>query len=372
MSIKIPKQSTLAAELKRYDSFALRKFISPSPTKTSLTGDLSSPPTSPEEPASTEFSNHQHDAHSPVDHPLTPASPDTILDIVSEIEECTSNFPAKMLLVDTPCISSIRSHLKATSAIGLSKSSPQQAAAPPTAIFNQTRPKGINRRNRPETICLSPILNNKSFNSQIPVTPPSTPPFNANFSFSSVSSTMPTTKSYAKSSILPTFAYQLAAANLQPLHTIFPISSDFLRSALYAHILAYIFLQSLPSSNMISQTASFSSDTRMNHHAASHSNSHSLRKQSSFPHNFSSYHNTSIVGIPAKAASTLGLSSSTSVRRNMGAVTQNKRIELKLRSCIGKLLKGMEGKADAQTGKAGVEGWILRSLIEVVRGCEGI
>lgn len=276
-----------------------------------------------------------------------------------------------MLLVDTPCISSIRSHLKATSAIGLSKSSPQQAAAPP-AIFNQTRPKGINRRNRPETICLSPVSNNNSFNSQIPTTPPSTPPFNANFSFSSVSSTMPTTKSYAKSSILPTFAYQLAAANLQPLHTIFPISSDFLRSALYAHILAYIFLQSLPSSNMISQPASFSSNTRMNHHAASHSTSHSLRKQSSFPHNFSSYHNTSIVGIPAKAASTLGLSSSTSVRRNMGAVTQNKRIELNLRSCIGKLLKGMEGKADAQTGKAGVEGWILRSLIEVVRGCEGI
>ncbi|ESZ93199.1 hypothetical protein SBOR_6431 [Sclerotinia borealis F-4128] len=378
LSITIPGRSSSATRSKHSDFSALRKLTSRSPIKTSLIGDLamSSPPASPEEPASNKFpnNNQQKAAGSPVDPSPTPASPDTILDIVAAIDECTSNFPTKMLLADTPCISSIRSHLKATSTTSASKSSSHHLIPPPppppTTNFNQTRPKGLNRRNRPQKICLSPTTKTRSLTSQIPTTPPSTPPFSPDFSLSSFpSSTNPPTtfKPSNQPSILPTFAYQLAAANLQPLHTIFPISSDFLRSALYAHILAYIFLQSLPSTHGNPHAAHLPSHAHINHHAASHS----LRKQRSVPQSFSSYHSTSIVGIPAKAASTLGLSSSTSTRRYPGAPTQNKRIELNLRSCIGKLLKGMEGRVDAQVGKAEVEGWVLRSLIEVVRGCEG-
>ncbi|KAJ8060761.1 hypothetical protein OCU04_011065 [Sclerotinia nivalis] len=395
LSITIPTRSTSIAKFKHSNSSALRKLTSRSPLKTSLTDDLamSSPPTSPEEPAYKKFpiNNQEKVIHSPIDlspteFSPTPASPDTILDIVAAIEESTSNFPSKMLLVDTPCISSIRSHLKATSATNIESSQKSPPPPPPsTTAFNQIRPKGLNRRNRPQTICLSPTSKSKSFNSQIPTTPPSTPPFSPDFSLSSFPSKNKsnTTKPTNKSSILPTFSYQLAAANLQPLHAIFPISSDFLRSALYAHILAFIFLQSLPSS-----TDPSSSSSQL-HKTTSNSTTHPpcFKKQPSYNPSFS-YHNTSIVGIPAKAASTLGLSISTSnssSRRNGNGIghfnlggaraAQNKKIEHNLRTCIAKLLKGMQGRVDVDPRDGSgneVEGWVLRSLVEVVKGCEGI
>ncbi|APA15941.1 hypothetical protein sscle_15g107110 [Sclerotinia sclerotiorum 1980 UF-70] len=405
LSITIPPRSTSIAKFKQSDSSALRKLTSRSPIKTSLMDDLamSSPPTSPE-PTYKKFPiNQEKFIHSPInlsptEFSPTPASPDTILDIVAAIEESTSNFPSKMLLVDTPYISSIRSHLKATSNTESSQKSTPPPPPPPTATFNQIRPKGLNRRNRPQTICLSPTSKSKSSNSQIPTTPPSTPPFSPDFSHSSFPSKNKsnTTKSTNKSS-LPTFSYQLAAANLQPLHAIFPISSDFLRSALYAHILAYIFLQSLPSTDStLSQLHKTTSTSTLPSTTKPHPPC--LKKQPSYNPSFS-YHNTSIVGIPAKAASTLGLSISTSnssrrnghgnghghgsgsgsgnfnLRVDAAKAAQNKKIEQNLRTCIAKLLKGMQGRVDVDPRDGSgneVEGWVLRSLIEVVRGCEGI
>ncbi|CAD6448898.1 f443e6e4-cae2-4cc2-88ff-16b21717a4b9 [Sclerotinia trifoliorum] len=404
LSITIPPRSTSIAKFKQSDSSALRKLTSRSPIKTSLVDDLamSSPPTSPEPTYQKVTMNQGNVLHSPIDlspteFSPTPASPDTILDIVAAIEESTSNFPSKMLLVDTPCISSIRSHLKATSVTNVKSTPPPPP--PSTTTFNQFRPKGLNRRNRPQTICLSPTSKSKSSNSQIPTTPPSTPPFSPDFSISSFPSKNKSnaTKSTNKSSTLPTFSYQLAAANLQPLHAIFPISSDFLRSALYAHILAYIFLQSLPSTDPTSSSSQLHQTTSTSN-LTSTSKPHPpyLKKQPSYNPSFS-YHNTSIVGIPAKAASTLGLSISTSnssrrngngnghgngsgsgnfdLRGNAAKAAQNKRIEHNLRTCIAKLLKGMQGRVDVDPRDVSgneVEGWVLRSLIEVVRGCEGI
>ncbi|ATZ50606.1 hypothetical protein BCIN_06g01030 [Botrytis cinerea B05.10] len=379
LSITIPERSLPVEILKHSDSSALRRLTSRSPIETSPMEDLamSSPPTSPDEPEAHKFSNFSQRkiSRSPADLSPTPASPDTILDIVAAIEECTSNFPTKMLLADTPCISSIRSHLKATSTVSFKSfqrsKQPPAPPAPSTTTLKPPHHKGLNRRNRPQTICLSPT-ETKSFNFSIPTTPPVTPPFSPDFTFSSLA---PDTTSAGPSPILPTFAYQLAAANLQPLHAIFPVSSDFLRSALYAHILAYIFLQSLPSSTPPSSTPLTRTPTIKHSHSASHS----LRKSSFHNTTFSSYtyNNTSLVGIPAKAASTLGLSSSTSIRRNgtLGggaAASQNKKIELNLKTCIGKLLKGMQGSVDVDGNGKEVEGWVLRSLVEVVRGCEGI
>ncbi|KAB8298559.1 hypothetical protein EYC80_000738 [Monilinia laxa] len=243
LSITIPQQPKINTSLKHSDSSALRKL-----TSRSSINDLamSSPPTSPEEPTSNNFSNNQQGLLSPIDLSPTPASPDTILDIVAAIEDCTSNFPTKMLLADTPCISSIRSHLKVTLRISAAQKSPQKLASTTLPrTFNKNRPKYLSRRHRAQNICLSPTSDSQSFISQIPATPPSTPPSSVDFSISSA----PSTTTQTKSSILPTFASQLAAANLQPLHTIFPISSDFLRSALYGHILSYIFILSLPSTN---------------------------------------------------------------------------------------------------------------------------
>ncbi|TGO33411.1 hypothetical protein BHYA_0247g00010 [Botrytis hyacinthi] len=380
LSITIPERTTPAGILKHSDSSALRRLTSRSPIETCPMDDLamSSPPTSPDEPESNKFSNFSKRkiSRSPADLSPTPASPDTILDIVAAIEECTSNFPTKMLLADTPCISSIRSHLKATSTASFKsfQRSKQPPPAPSTTTLTPPHQKGLNRRNRPQTICLSPT-ETKSFNFSIPTTPPVTPPFSPDFSFSSLApSNTPSTTNAGPSPILPTFAYQLAAANLQPLHAIFPVSSDFLRSALYAHILAYIFLQSLPSSSTPPSSTPLARTTTIKH---SHSASHSLRKSSFHNTTFSSYtyNNTSLVGIPAKAASTLGLSASTSIRRNGnlgGAVAQNKKIEFNLKNCIGKLLKGMQGSVDVDGNAKEVEGWVLRSLVEVVRGCEGI
>ncbi|KAK6603670.1 hypothetical protein H4I96_06438 [Botrytis cinerea] len=333
LSITIPERSLPVGILKHSDSSALRRLTSRSPIETSPMEDLamSSPPTSPDEPEAHKFSNFSQRkiSRSPADLSPTPASPDTILDIVAAIEECTSNFPTKMLLADTPCISSIRSHLKATSTVSFKSfqrsKQPPAPPAPSTTTLKPPHHKGLNRRNRPQTICLSPT-ETKSFNFSIPTTPPVTPPFSPDFTFSSLA---PDTTSAGPSPILPTFAYQLAAANLQPLHAIFPVSSDFLRSALYAHILAYIFLQSLPSSTPPSSTPLTRTPTIKHSHSASHS----LRKSSFHNTTFSSYtyNNTSLVGIPAKAASTLGLSSSTSIRRNgtLGggaAASQNKRL----------------------------------------------
>ncbi|QSZ32312.1 hypothetical protein DSL72_001886 [Monilinia vaccinii-corymbosi] len=379
LSITIPKQSTATTNFKHSDLSSLEKLTSRSAIKT-----MSSPPTSPQASSSNEMFNNQQALLSPIP---TPASPDTILDIVADIEECTSNFPTKMLLADTPCISSIRSHLKATSTATSTSTSrtgafkSQQSSAPSSnKTLNSICPIGLNHRKRPQTICLSPTQESHSFTSQILTTPPSTPPYSPN---QSISSTLPPKKPNG-SSILPTFAYQLAAANLQPLHTIFPISSDFIRSALYAHILAYVFILDLPpNTNTNTHCSPFSSRPHTTFHSArkqssaSTSSSSSSSSSSPFPHSLSSYaynNTTSLIGIPAKAASTLGLSSSTFTcsRRNLGAATQNKKIELNLRSCIGKLLRGIEGRVDAENGKTDVEGWVLRSLIEVVRGCEGI
>ncbi|RAL58126.1 hypothetical protein DID88_002367 [Monilinia fructigena] len=221
LSITIPPQPKINANLKHSHSSALRKLTSRSPINDPA---MSSLPTSPEEQTSNNFSNNQQGLLSPIDLPPTPASPDTILDIVAAIEDCTSNFPTKIAAQKSP-----------------------QKLAPPTLpkTFNQYRPKYLSRRSRPQTICLSPTSDSQSFTSRIPATPPSTPPSSVDFSLSSV----PSIKAQTKSSILPTFASQLAVANLQPLHAIFPISSDFLRSALYGHILSYIFILSLPTSN---------------------------------------------------------------------------------------------------------------------------
>ncbi|KAA8564770.1 hypothetical protein EYC84_010542 [Monilinia fructicola] len=187
LSITIPPpQPKTNANLKHSDSSALRKLTSRSPINDLA---MSSPPTSPEEPASSNLARNQHGLLSPIDLSPTPASPDTILDIVAAIEDCTSNFPTKMLLADAPCISSIRSHLKATSRLSAAQKSPQKLASPTLPkTFNQNRPKYLSHRNRPQTICLSPTSDSQSFTSRIPTTPPSTPPSSVDFSISSTPS----------------------------------------------------------------------------------------------------------------------------------------------------------------------------------------
>jgi hypothetical protein len=152
---------------------------------------MTSPPLSPEPanltPSYTstpEMMNTQHfdDQSWPL---ISNTSQETTDEILSSLEECTTNFPSTMLLLDNPCIISIRSKL--------SRASSQRD--------KYRRPK------TPEHL-MAPFPLSSSYSSHRPS-----------------GNTMP-------------------QPNLQPIRNIFPTSSRTMQAALYAHLLSYIFLTS--------------------------------------------------------------------------------------------------------------------------------
>ncbi|KAM3080850.1 hypothetical protein ACMFMG_004807 [Clarireedia jacksonii] len=374
------KEQEESMSLKQSSTKSSRQSVS------TIKGDLAmtSPPATPEPPVistapnfsrqPTTSSQTEHkrvtQLHAPEPSSISSA-PQSFSDIISTIEDSTINFPSKMLLADTPCVSTIRSHLSSA------KSSPQgskpkpkpkslKVHIPSTSFSSST--SSLDRllrtypHQRPQTICYSPISAATSIYSPLDIDTPLTPPFSPPPQFSS------------------TFQATTTKPNLNPLRSIFPHSSDFLLSSLYAYITSYTYLTTLPSNAIPSSSKSKSTSS----HPSSHPRSRHHRTPSFTRSSF---------GIPAKAASTLGINIE-GLRGGMGSkgknscskattTTRKEELEAAVLSCIGKLLEGMEGvkngAAAEKKGKRGekaherekLEPWMVRSLVEVVRGGEG-
>ncbi|TAQ88674.1 hypothetical protein B7494_g2999 [Chlorociboria aeruginascens] len=132
--------------------------------------------------------------------------------------------------------------------------------------------------------------------------------------------------------------------NLRPLRRIFPHTSDFLRSALYAHIIGYSYTTSL---------ANFSPHPSSLLHASSSSPN---------------------INIPFKAADTFGIPSGAVITPAPRTPDEDfvtiriRHLEERLRGCIARLVTAMKGSGASRYEDKGIDVRFLRSLVEVVKG----
>ncbi|PQE15143.1 hypothetical protein CJF31_00007237 [Rutstroemia sp. NJR-2017a BVV2] len=370
------KEQEECISLKQPSTKSIRQSVST--TKVDLA--MTSPPASPEPSVASTVtkSTRQPTTSSQTEHKRVPqfsaptsspiaSAPRSFSDIISTIEDSTTNFPSKMLLADTPCVSTIRSHLssaKVSPQASKLQSKPKSLKLhiPSTSFSSSTssldRLLRTHTHPRPQTICYSPISAGTSIYSPLDIDTPLTPPFSPpNFS--------------------STFQATTTKPNLNPLRSIFPHSSDFLLSSLYAYIMSYTYLTTLPSNSIPSSSSTPS-------HPPTYASNSRLHRTPSFTR--------SSFGIPAKAASTLGInieglrngkSAGMGSKGKTAKTTRKEDLEAAVLRCIGKLLEGMEGvknggAAAEKKGKKGekekekLEGWMVRSLVEVVRGGEGL
>ncbi|KAI9050261.1 hypothetical protein LZ554_005429 [Drepanopeziza brunnea f. sp. 'monogermtubi'] len=197
---------------------------------------MASPPMSPivtlDPPAAAAASRERHviDAPQASRWSLESAAtaPKSDLEIISELEDAVSDFASTMLGLDTPCIATIRVHL----AHDRSPRASQQATEC-QQVKNFSRPR---RPIQLTTSRSSPMMSTATTwresmqSSTTPIGPTSGWP-----SCSSFGSLPPAP------SPTPT-----PPPDLEALRRIFPDSAAFVRRALYAHILAYMFLASFP------------------------------------------------------------------------------------------------------------------------------
>ncbi|RDW61304.1 hypothetical protein BP5796_11196 [Coleophoma crateriformis] len=289
-----------------------------------------------------------------VNRPDSPHSPtSSVMNIVDAIEGAVNGFPSTMLLLDAPCLGQIRTHLRQCPAVSETHS-PHLSPFPTPAErrFHRSPLRGSRSHrklrqpslDRLQTRPLTPVSRTFPPLDRIDTSVGGSPPIKR-LSSPLRSPTFLSLESRTSSSETGTTKSSPAPHNLQPLRTIFPKTSDFMRSALYAHILAYIFLTSLS-------------------HPAS------AQQQSQNP-SVPIY--TSTISIPSKAASTLGIPTGT----KLSLINTNihiQKLEEQVVTCIRKLVGGMEGKVGwSMEGDARgrfLDRVFLRALVEVVKGCE--
>jgi hypothetical protein len=271
-----------------------------------------------------------------------PRPADTLAALIHALEDNTWTFPTTMLLPDAPCLSTIRAYLHPS----------HKTFSPPTSPRYHN---GVDwRPEPPERNPLRPMasLSTLSTFQTAPHLQPLPPPFNI-----------------FGPQALPSPHFSLTPAN-NTLLAIFPSSSSFLRAALYAHILTYTFLSSLSS--------------------LSHPSLPPISPP--FTHSGASIPTTSSYALPSKVVSVLGApplaAKPTRVDILHGNVVFSQagveliRIEAlaeRVKQCIGWLVCEMEGRpGGSRTGNGNVhragevmDGLVLRSLVEVVKGCEG-
>lgn len=221
---------------------------------------------------------------------------------ISDLETHLGAFPTWMMLEDSTCVSSIRSYLKLPSKnLTIARRRPDPPLSP---ALSQDSP----------FLDASTALESNPFDSHLPTIP------NA-FTQSLLDSTRDS-----------------FGADLGPLERIFPDSTIFMQSALYAHLLAYIFVTSLgPSLNVIPATPPAMSPR-------------------------------SSTIIPSKAAELLGLNP------DLIIPSATKALEDQLVHHIGTLVNDMENPPGTATDHEPVKGIsriMLMSLVEVVRAAEG-
>ncbi|KAL3419951.1 hypothetical protein PVAG01_08450 [Phlyctema vagabunda] len=317
--------------------------ISPefSPTSATTSSTTSRPEPLPELKRPISFLSHRVRSKSP----QTASS--TIFDVVEALNRSVSGFPSTMLLLDAPCIALIRKHIRQFPS-DIDPASPLLSPFPTPAERRYNRsPLRHNNRTRERKAVLSyvPARPRSPSNHRLPR-------LDTNMNFISTNFASPLPSPVDSSEYRPSTSSTLSSNatsktpshNLQPLRTIFPKTSDFMRSALYAYILAYIFINSL------------SQPTSPHHLQLS---SASIRSK-----------------VPSKAASTLGIPTGTPLPNAAadGFSTLVSKIEDGVSACIRKLVGGMEGRVgwSVEQGDGGrfLDRVFLRALVEVVKGCE--
>jgi len=234
------------------------------------------------------------------------------IDIITDLEDIVSGFPINMLVPDTPCISDIRLALNNTN-----PKSPSLDNSPRTKEFhfNFTNDRrSVANFSRPRK------TNNLTSSRSTPMIRPTA----WRTSYISYSTTIqPTTH-------LPT-------PDLSPLTRIFPNGSEYAQSGLYAHILAHLFLTSLP--------------------APSPELGNLPRRRRDTP-----YWTTSHSGHPRMSNSYLYNNESKLQTRILN-------LKLRIRKCIFRLMNNMNSSI-CQANEDGRAELMLRAVEEVVRASE--
>ncbi|KUJ13657.1 uncharacterized protein LY89DRAFT_671955 [Mollisia scopiformis] len=225
-------------------------------SKRRLDLSLPSPPQSPHrspamrsadttEPAkmreNTHFSTHNLGDQWPLSDPNM--SQPLLTDIIGSLEALTSSFPSAIILPDSPCITAIRTRNI-------------QSTSPPMITVRTSLLKSPFGQDFPRPPSYQPTGQPRSQN---------TSSHRRDFSSSTAGSLPPYRSSPSKrSSSLPisTSPSCLYPPDLSPLHRIFPTTSDFMCSALYAHIIAHIFITSLSPPTQKARTNRFSGRRR--------------------------------------------------------------------------------------------------------------
>lgn len=249
-----------------------------------------------------------------------PHDGDSLHMMISALENHITCFPSNMLLSDSRCTAALRGYLH-THCDTRANLSHEQYSAPP-----------------------SPALSDDSmflFQDHEGTRSPTIPCFNQT------------------SHVIRGLSLQ-ALPNLEPLRRIFPQTSKFMRSALYAHVLAYFFVCTLSASNQ-TQTPT-------------HTNPQSISRRP----NSARCHRTSTISIPSKAATLLGMfqTSSHNNKEEIGYqfVSATAIIEDQLHKHISTLVSEMEGTYVSlkRGGRVRyISAILLRSLVEIVRAGEG-
>lgn len=266
------------------------------------------------------------------DSPPRSVTPSDLLDdIISALKESTSGFPSTMLLPDTPCIAAIRSVLQQAYCL---KPSSMNFPSPPSACGTSMSWHS----DEVDSVCQQ----NSAATSLPPRSSDAISDAN-NTSFLDFQLDSPPAE---EDEPCWEFPFPSTKLDLGPFRNIFPHTSDFMRSALYAHVLAYHFI-------------------------TTHDTSQSSHSSFDVP-----FYTTNSQGPPSKAASTLGLASSAKLARiiNMdssGLMIRPMDLEGSLLSCISQLMGGMEGRVSKHNKEAtAVDRAFVRALVEVVKGCE--
>jgi hypothetical protein len=242
---------------------------------------------------------------------------DSLHEVLSQLEKHLQAFPSRMLVDRSDCVLAMRKYLNF----------PDLQQDPRHVNFDAP---------------LSPALSEDSLSFEdIPA------------STHNINQFIPTVHQIDSSSALrlekPFISQQSLPLDLTPIARIFPETSSFMRSALYAHIIAYIFITSLTPATVSSSRAASKRDSFHTFHSRTRS-------------------------IPTKAAELLGMTERERLNADVQIPSATKTLEDQLVFFISLLVTEMERSFDVDTAKGSgqkrISMTMLLTLVELVRGIE--
>ncbi|KAE8443689.1 hypothetical protein EG329_001461 [Mollisiaceae sp. DMI_Dod_QoI] len=279
--------------------------------------------------------------------PLPPSnsSPPLLADIIGSLEALTIGFPSSILLPDSPCISVIRSqNMYPCSPPAMDQCTTSSATLKSPFGHEFPRPPSYQPAGDPKTTNFPPHQKDFSSSTTNSLLPP----------YHHVQTMQP---SSLPISAAPTCLY---LPDLSSLQRIFPQTSDFMRSALYAHIVAHIFVTSLSPPMKKLQPSCLSGRRRDTPHWTS--SPLSLKA-------------ASVLGIPHQDSDPTG----DSAEKQLQFKVRIQALQQTLRKCIYYLISvmdstlGIEDTTELDDSGPGFSNGklFIRTLEEVVRNCEG-